>query len=56
MSDRELAVREIIEDLQTVDQELCNYERKYGLASAIFYELYRKVALTNHQRRVILDW
>jgi hypothetical protein len=47
MSDRELAVREIIEDLQTVDQELRNYERKYGLASAIFYELYRQGKLDN---------
>lgn len=42
MSDGELTVQEIIEDLQAVDQELHTYERKYGLASAVFYELYRQ--------------
>ena len=47
MSDRELTVREIIEDLQTVDQELRNYEQEYGLASAVFYELYRRGKLDN---------
>lgn len=47
MSDRELTVQEIIEDLQAVDQELRAYERKYGLASAVFYELYRQGKLDN---------
>jgi hypothetical protein len=47
MSDRELTVREIIADLQTVDQELRNYEQKYGLASAVFHELYRRGKLDN---------
>ncbi len=47
MSDRELTVQEIIEDLQTVDQELRTYERRYGLASAVFYELYRQGKLDN---------
>jgi hypothetical protein len=31
MSDRELTVREIIEDLQAIEQELHAYERKYSL-------------------------
>ena len=47
MSNRELTVRETIEDLQAVDQELRNYEHKYGLASAVFYELYRLGKLDN---------
>jgi hypothetical protein len=40
MSDRELTVREIIEDLQAIEQELHAYERKCRLASVVFYELY----------------
>ena len=47
MSDRELTVREIIEDLQVVEQELHAYERKYRLASAVFYKLYRRGKLDN---------
>ena len=47
MSDRELTVQEIIEDLQVVEQELHAYERKYRLASAVFYELYRQGKLDN---------
>jgi len=47
MSDRELTVREIIEDLQAIEQELHAYERKYRLASVVFYELYRQGKLDN---------
>jgi hypothetical protein len=47
MSDRELTVQEIIEDLQAVEQEIRAYERKYRLASAVFYELYRQGKLDN---------
>ena len=42
MAERELTVPEIIEDLQAADDELHRYEQKYGLASTVFYELYRQ--------------
>ncbi len=47
MSDRELTVREIIEDLQTVDQELHAYERKYRLVLQRDFVILRSEATKN---------
>jgi len=36
----ELTFEKIIEDIRAVDEELMAYEKKYGLATPVFYELF----------------
>lgn len=37
-----MTLEEIIQDLYAIDARLRAYERKYGITSADFYELYRQ--------------
>lgn len=42
-----MALADIIQDLHALEARLREYEAKYGIASADFYELYRQGLLDN---------
>ncbi len=38
----ELTFEEVLRDLKSIDQSLRQFEEKFGLSSAVFYELYTR--------------
>ncbi len=51
-----LSLQEIIADIHALDERLREYERKYGMLSEDFYELYVKGELRDEEEEEIVDY
>lgn len=51
-----MTLQEVIADIHAMDEELRKYEKKYGLRSKYFYELYRNGALRDEEFEEVREY